>query len=113
MKIPTEFLSLAVKLSSSLKDMEEMLECRAIMVDDDELIRNTKGFVTLYTKAWSGSVSHAARSAISEAKYNKPTSLPKTEDVKKLTEHLFTMESLTAREVLNNTRLLQNQHYHG
>ncbi|KAL1022430.1 hypothetical protein UPYG_G00027530 [Umbra pygmaea] len=103
--------SLAVKLGCSLKEVAELLECQAIMANDDELLRNSKGFVKLYTKTWSASVSHTAHSTISNAKYNKPTALPKTDDVQRLTEHLMktvksSMASLNSAENVETYKIL-------
>ncbi|KAI9521364.1 hypothetical protein NQZ68_007679 [Dissostichus eleginoides] len=58
------------------------------MTEDDELIKSTKMFQKLYTSKWSEFVPHSALNTLSGAKYNKPSTLPFTEDVQILHRHL-------------------------
>ncbi|XP_028428579.1 uncharacterized protein LOC114552135, partial [Perca flavescens] len=58
------------------------------MAEDEELIRYTDTFKKLYTSRWSELVSHSALNTLSDAKYNKPSTLPFTEDVQILHQYL-------------------------
>ncbi|KAK7877383.1 hypothetical protein WMY93_031899, partial [Mugilogobius chulae] len=80
--------SLALKLGHTLHKISDIIHCRALISDDQELIRSTETFKKLYAAKWSELVSHNALSTLREAKYNKPLTLPFTEDVKKLNKHL-------------------------
>ncbi|KAI4793452.1 hypothetical protein KUCAC02_032708 [Chaenocephalus aceratus] len=77
--------SLALKLGHTLLKINDIIHCRALMAEDDELIKSTKMFEKLYTSKSSEFVSHGA---LSGAKYNKPSTLPFTEDVQVLHRHL-------------------------
>ncbi|KAF3834432.1 hypothetical protein F7725_025636 [Dissostichus mawsoni] len=80
--------SLALKLGHTLLKISDIIHCRALMAEDDELIKSTKMFQKLYTSKWSEFVSHSALNTLSGAKYNKPSTLPFTEDVQILHRHL-------------------------
>ncbi len=80
--------SLALKLGHTLRKISDIIHCRALMAEDEELIRSTDVFKKLYTSKWSELVSHSALNTLSDAKYNKPSTLPFTEDVQILHQHL-------------------------
>ncbi|XDV36910.1 hypothetical protein PO909_006624 [Leuciscus waleckii] len=80
--------SLALKLGHTLKKIADIIHCRALMAEDEELIRHTDIFKKLYTSRWSELVSHSALKTLSDAKYNKPSTLPFTEDVQILHQYL-------------------------
>ncbi|KAJ4935967.1 hypothetical protein JOQ06_017492 [Pogonophryne albipinna] len=80
--------SLALKLGHTLLKINDIIHCRALMAEDDELIKSTKMFEKLYTSKSSEFVSHSALNTLSGAKYNKPSTLPFTEDVQILHRHL-------------------------
>ncbi|KAJ4946963.1 hypothetical protein JOQ06_009006 [Pogonophryne albipinna] len=80
--------SLALKLGHTLLKISDIVHCRALMAEDDELIKSTKMFQKLSTSKWSEFVSHSALNTLSGAKYNKPSTLPFTEDVQILHRHL-------------------------
>ncbi|XP_034056095.1 uncharacterized protein LOC117535690 isoform X1 [Gymnodraco acuticeps] len=80
--------SLALKLGHTLLKINDIIHCRALMAEDDELIKSTKMFEKLYTSKSSEFVSHGALNTLSGAKYNKPSTLPFTEDVQILHRHL-------------------------
>ena len=89
--------SLALKIGHSLLKVSDILHCHALMAGDDNLIKSSKAFQTLYTAKWSEYISHCALSTISDLKYNKPAKLPLTDDVTKFNKHLDkTAESATA-----------------
>ncbi|XP_033970389.1 uncharacterized protein LOC117469991 isoform X2 [Trematomus bernacchii] len=79
---------LALKLGHALLKISGIIHCRALMAEDDELIKSTKMFEKLYTSKSSEFVSHSALNTQSGAKYNKPSTLPFTEDVQILHRHL-------------------------
>ncbi|XP_044059312.1 uncharacterized protein LOC122879369 [Siniperca chuatsi] len=58
------------------------------MAEDEELIRSTEIFKKLHTSKWPELVSHRALNTLSDAKYNKPSTLPFTEDVQILHRYL-------------------------
>lgn len=79
--------SLVLKLGHTLHKIVDIIHCRALMAEDEELIRYTDIFKKLYTSRWPELVSHSALNTLSDAKYNKPSTLPFTEDVQIL--HLY------------------------
>ncbi|XP_043978900.1 uncharacterized protein LOC122834482 isoform X2 [Gambusia affinis] len=80
--------SLALKLGHTLQKISDIIHCRALMAEDEELIKSTDTFKKLYTSKWSELVSHTALNTLSHAKYNKPLTLPFTEDVQSLHRYL-------------------------
>ena len=80
--------SLALKLGHSLHKICDIIHCRALMAEDEDQIRSTDIFKKLYTSKWSELVSHGALNTLSDAKYNKPSTLPFTEDVQILHQYL-------------------------
>jgi len=80
--------SLALKLGHSLQKINDIVHCRALMAEDSELIKSTQTFKTLYTTKWSELVSHTALTTLNERHFNKPSTLPFTEDVQLLHKHL-------------------------
>ncbi|KAM7385196.1 hypothetical protein PAMP_001291 [Pampus punctatissimus] len=58
-----------------------LLHLWALMAEHEELIKSTDTNKKLYSSKWSELVSHSALNTPSDAKYNKPTTLPFTEDV--------------------------------
>ncbi|XP_029964810.1 uncharacterized protein LOC115400888 [Salarias fasciatus] len=58
------------------------------MAEDEALIKSAETFSKLYTSKWCELVSHGALNTLSSAKYNKPTTLPFTEDVRTLHQYL-------------------------
>ncbi|XP_053301945.1 uncharacterized protein LOC128460698 isoform X3 [Pleuronectes platessa] len=83
--------SLALKLGHALNKINDIIHCRALMAEDDELVKSTGFFKKLYTSKWAELVSHSALNTLSDAKYNKPSTLPFTEDVQML--HQFLQKS--------------------
>ncbi|XP_024119917.1 uncharacterized protein LOC112141094 isoform X9 [Oryzias melastigma] len=80
--------SLALKLGHSLQKLNDILHCRALMAQDSTLIKSTQSFKTLYSTKWSEFISHTALSTLNERHFNKPSTLPFTEDVQCLHRHL-------------------------
>lgn len=80
--------SLALKLGHSLHKICDILYCRALIMGDDALIKSTQAFKTLYSSKWSECISHTALTTLSDKHYNKPSTLPFTEDVQLLHRHL-------------------------
>ncbi|XP_054653990.1 uncharacterized protein LOC129193635 isoform X2 [Dunckerocampus dactyliophorus] len=80
--------SLALKLGHSLQKISDIIHCRALMTGDSELKKSTQTFKKLYTSKWSELVSHTALTTLNEAHFNKPSTLPFTEDVQCLHQHL-------------------------
>ncbi|XP_062331740.1 uncharacterized protein LOC134032000 isoform X2 [Osmerus eperlanus] len=80
--------SLALKLGHALRKVCDILHCRALMAEDSTLIKSTQSFKTLYATKWSEHISHIALITLNERKFNKPSTLPFTEDVQRLHRHL-------------------------
>ncbi|KAL0973531.1 hypothetical protein UPYG_G00205510 [Umbra pygmaea] len=91
--------SLALKLGHSLQKICDILHCRALMAGDSELIKSTKTFKTLYSTKWSELVSHTALTTLNEGHFNKPSTLPFTEDVQRLHLHLEKTASLASENL--------------
>lgn len=75
-------------MGHSLLKVSDIIHCHALMAGDEELVKTSKAFQTLYWAKWSEFILHSALSNISELKSNKPTKLPLTEDITKLHKHL-------------------------
>ncbi|XP_053531083.1 uncharacterized protein LOC108261504 [Ictalurus punctatus] len=58
------------------------------MAEDSEWIKSTQTFTTLYNAKWSELVSHTALTTLNEGHFNKPSTLPFTEDVQRLHQRL-------------------------
>lgn len=86
--------SLALKLGHTLNKMCNIIHCRALMTEDDSLVKSAETFSKLYTSKWCELVSHSALNTLSCVKYNKPATLPFTEDVRTL--HLYLQKSADA-----------------
>ncbi|XP_030251292.1 uncharacterized protein LOC115568284 isoform X4 [Sparus aurata] len=80
--------SLALKLGHSLKKIGDIILCRAISAEDEILIKAAERFTKLCTKEWAGQVSHTALATLSKSKFNKPSTIPFTEDVQLLHKYL-------------------------
>ncbi|XP_062419595.1 uncharacterized protein LOC134132279 isoform X3 [Pungitius pungitius] len=80
--------SLALKLGHSLKKIGDIILCRAIAAEDEEMMKVSERFTKLCSKEWSELVSHNALSTLSKAKFNKPSTIPFTQDVQLLHQHL-------------------------
>ncbi|XP_054865957.1 uncharacterized protein LOC118470098 isoform X2 [Amphiprion ocellaris] len=80
--------SLALKLGHSLKKIGDIILCRAIAAEDEQMIKAAERFTQLCTKEWAGLVSHTALASLSKSKFNKPSTLPFTEDVQRLHQYL-------------------------
>ncbi|XP_055082072.1 uncharacterized protein LOC129456738 isoform X1 [Periophthalmus magnuspinnatus] len=90
--------SLALKLGHSLQKISDIIHCRALMAEDSELVKSTQTFKTLYSTKWAEFVSHTALTTLNERHFNKPCTLPFTEDVQRLHKHL----EKTAEEAFKN-----------
>lgn len=88
--------SLALKLGHSLNKLCDIIHCRALMVEDDARIKSTQTFKKLYNSKWSELVSHGALTTLHEGHFNKPSTLPFTEDVQRLHQHLETVADLAS-----------------
>ncbi|XP_077424987.1 uncharacterized protein LOC144053930 [Vanacampus margaritifer] len=80
--------SLALKLGHTLNKICDIIHCRALMAEDAALVKATETFRKLYTSKWCELISNKALSTLSSAKYNKPTTLPFTEDIQVLHQYL-------------------------
>uniref|UniRef100_A0AAV2J3B9 Uncharacterized protein n=1 Tax=Knipowitschia caucasica TaxID=637954 RepID=A0AAV2J3B9_KNICA len=80
--------SLALKLGHTLNKICDIIQCRALMAEDDRLVKSAETFSKLYTSKWCELVSHSALNTLSTLKYNKPSTLPFTEDVRTLHQYL-------------------------
>lgn len=94
-KIP----SLALKIGHSLLKVSDIIRCHALMAGNEDLIKSSEAFQKLYQAKWSEYISHCAPSTISDLKYNKPDSLPLSEDIQKLHKHLDKRAELATAEL--------------
>jgi len=76
--------SLALKLGHSLNKLCDIIHCRALMAEDDARVKSTQNFKKLCNSKWSEVVSHGALTTLHEGHFNKPSTLPFTEDVQRL-----------------------------
>ncbi|KAI2645355.1 Dolichyl-phosphate-mannose--protein mannosyltransferase 3 [Labeo rohita] len=94
--------SLALKIGHSLRKISDLIMCRAVMEEDQEVIDSIRRFHTLHETKFSELVSHSALSNLSEAKYNKSTRLPLAKDVQKLQLYLGQQVELTKQKLADN-----------
>lgn len=94
--------SLALKIGHSLRKISDLIMCRALMEEDQEVIDSIRRFHTLHETKWSELVSHSALSNLSEAKYNKSSRLPLAKDVQKLQVYLGQQVELTKEKLADN-----------
>ncbi|XP_067310638.1 uncharacterized protein [Pseudorasbora parva] len=80
--------SLALKIGHSLQKIADIIYCRALMTENEGLIKSSEAFKSLYSTKWCELVSHSALNTLSEKKFNKPSTLPFTQDVQFLHTHL-------------------------
>nr|XP_054592993.1 uncharacterized protein LOC129152259 isoform X2 [Nothobranchius furzeri]XP_054592994.1 uncharacterized protein LOC129152259 isoform X2 [Nothobranchius furzeri] len=90
--------SLALKLGHSLQKVNDILHCRAQLTQHSTLIKSTQSFKTLFAKKWSELLSHTALTTLNERHFNKPSTLPFTEDVQRLHRHLEKKTELALKE---------------
>ena len=80
--------SLALKLGRSLKKIGNIILSRAISAEDDVTIKAAERFTRLCTKEWATLVSHTPLDTLSKSKFNKPSTIPFTQDVQLLNHYL-------------------------
>ncbi|XP_054637986.1 uncharacterized protein LOC129185220 isoform X2 [Dunckerocampus dactyliophorus] len=80
--------SLALKLGHSLKKIGDIILCRAIAAEDEQMIKAAERFIHLCTKEWTGLVSPSALATLTKSKFHKPSTFPFTEDVQLLHQYL-------------------------
>lgn len=88
--------SLALKLGHSLHKISDLICCTALVSGNDELKKSCQAFKTLYLSKWSELVSHTALTTLSDKRFNKPSTLPFTEDVQHLHQHLEKVANLAS-----------------
>ncbi|KAF4114370.1 uncharacterized protein LOC131539370 isoform X2 [Onychostoma macrolepis] len=93
--------SLALKLGHSLNKIGDIILCRAIAVEDDVMTKAAEQFKRLCSSEWAGHVSHAALATLSKSKFNKPSTIPFTQDVQLLHQYLE-KKSVEAFQSLKN-----------
>ncbi len=91
--------SLALKLGHSLNKICDIVHCRALMAEDGEGIKSTQAFKKLYDAKWSELVSHTALTTLNDGCFNKPSTLPVTEDVQRLHQHLEKVVDLVSENL--------------
>ncbi len=100
--------SLALKLGHSLKKIGDIMICRGIAAEDDKMISAAERFQALCTKEWTELVSHTALATLNKAKFNKPSTIPFTQDVQRFHQYL---EQKSADAVKNLTENESPQAY--
>ena len=95
--------SLALKIGHSLRRVSELIMCQFLIDEDDEGVESIRRFHKLYDTQWSEFVSHSALTNLSDANYNKSTTIPLAEDVQRLHLHLH-QEADLATKNLNSTQ---------
>uniref|UniRef100_A0A087XM20 SET domain-containing protein n=1 Tax=Poecilia formosa TaxID=48698 RepID=A0A087XM20_POEFO len=84
--------STALKLRHSLVKVSYILQGEALRVQDDDLKSKAEQFVKLIELDWSTHVSSNALKTLYQKKWNLPQILPLSEDIKKLQDHLKSLE---------------------
>lgn len=94
--------SLALKLGNSLAKVAGIVQCNAIIANQNAIAESAKQFVTLYERKWAESVSSAALGTLQQAKWNKPQVLPFTQDVSLLHNFLATESAKWIKDLKDN-----------
>lgn len=94
--------SLALKLGNSLAKVAGIVQCNAIIANQNAIAESAKQFVTLYERKWAESVSSAALGTLQQAKWNKPQVLPFTQDVSLLHNFLATESAKWMKDLKDN-----------
>ncbi|XP_067280128.1 uncharacterized protein [Pseudorasbora parva] len=80
--------SFPLKLGHLLQKVSDIIHCRALMTQDGNLIKSTQSFKTLYATKWSELIPHTTVTTLNDRPFNKPCTLPFTEDVQRLHRYL-------------------------
>lgn len=99
---------LALKLGHSLKKIGDIILCRAIAAENEEMIKAAERFTKLCSNEWTELTSHTALATLSKSKFNKPSTIPFTRDVQLFHQYL---EKKSAEAVENLTKQESPQTY--
>nr|XP_033961125.1 uncharacterized protein LOC117462878 [Pseudochaenichthys georgianus] len=80
--------SLANKLGHALVKVSKLLRVQGLITDNHELLRKATEFQQVHSEKWNEMISSTALRNIAESKWNVPTLMPFTEDVKKMHQFL-------------------------
>lgn len=90
-----------MKLGHSLNKIGDIILCKAIAAEDDCLTKAAERFKQLCSSEWAEHVSHTALGTLSKSKFKKPSTIPFTNVVQLLHQHLE-KKSSDAFESLKN-----------
>ncbi|XP_038588945.1 uncharacterized protein LOC119914037 [Micropterus salmoides] len=93
--------STALKLRHSLVKVSYILQGDAIRQEDDALKRRVEQFIKLIELEWTTHVSTNALKTLCQKKWNSPTVLPLTEDIRKLQDHLKCLEVANKKALID------------
>lgn len=99
---------LALKLGHSPKKIGDIILCRAIAAENEEMIKAAERFTKLCSNEWTELTSHTALATLSKSKSNKPSTIPFTRDVQLFHQYL---EKKSAEAVENLTKQESPQTY--
>lgn len=94
--------STALKLRHSLVKVAYILQGEALRQEDDVLKKRAEQFIKLIELEWTTHVSSNALKTLYQKKWNNPQTLPLSEDIKKLQDHLKCLEENNKRALLKN-----------
>lgn len=83
-----EMTSLALRIGQSLFEVSDIIQCQAVLIGDQDLIKSATEFKKLYQAKWSEYISHSALSTGSDPKDDGPTKLLPAKDIGGLNTHL-------------------------
>lgn len=79
---------LALKLGHSPKKIGDIILCRVIAAENEEMIKAAERFTKLCSNEWTELTSHTALATLSKSKFNKPSAIPFTRDVQLFHQYL-------------------------
>lgn len=82
--------SLATKLGNALVKVGKLLKAHGLISNNQELVKHASEFQEVHNEKWNAMISATALRNIVEAKWNAPTLMPFTDDVRIM--HLFLSE---------------------
>lgn len=94
--------STALKLRHSLVKVSHIVQGEALRQEDNALKGRAEQFIKLIELEWTTHVSSNALKTLYQKKWNSPQTLPLSEDIKKLQDHLKSLEELNKKALIDH-----------
>ncbi|XP_061772613.1 uncharacterized protein LOC133562524 [Nerophis ophidion] len=94
--------STALKLRHSLVKVSHIVQGEALRQEDNALKGRAEQFIKLIELEWTTHVPSNALKTLYQKKWNSPQTLPLSEDIKKLQDHLKSLEELNKEALIDH-----------